>query len=64
MPFTVTPIEELKPHIEELKSTDKFDVLIVLLVVLALFIFRGLALLLFKFFGFLIIAVTLYILIL
>ena len=60
MPFTVTPIEDLKPKLEELQNIEKFDILAVLLVVLALFVFRGFASLIFKVIGFLIIAIALY----
>lgn len=64
MPFTVTQIEEIKPQIDHLKTTDKFDVLVVLLVVIALFVFRGVASFIFKIIGFLIIAIALYALLL
>jgi hypothetical protein len=64
MPFTVTPIEELKPKFEEIKNIEKFDILAVLLVVLALFVFRGFASFIFKIIGFLIIAIALYALLL
>jgi hypothetical protein len=64
MPFTVTQIEEIKPQIDNLKNTDKFDILVVLLVVLSFFIFRGIASLIFKVIGFLIIAIALYTLLL
>jgi hypothetical protein len=64
MPFTVTQIEEIKPQIDDLKNTDKFDILVVLLVVIALFVFRGVASFIFKIIGFLIIAIALYALLL
>jgi large-conductance mechanosensitive channel len=60
MPFTVMQIEEIKPQIDNLKNTDKFDILVVLLVVIALFVFRGFASFIFKVIGFLIIAFALY----
>jgi hypothetical protein len=60
MPFIVTPIEDLKPKIDQLNEFDKSDILIILLVVISLFIFRGFASLIFKVIGFLIIAFALY----
>ena len=65
MPFIVKPIEEIKteilnPTVDKINQGDKIDVVLVILIVLLMFVFRGITAFLLKAIGAVIIAIGLY----
>lgn len=69
MPFIVKPIEEIKteiinPTVDKINQGDKMDVVLVILIVLLMFVFRGITAFLLKAIGVVIIAAGLYTLLL
>ena len=65
MPFIVKPIEEIKteilnPTVDKINQGDKMDVVLVILIVLLMFVFRGITAFLLKAIGAVIIAIGLY----
>ena len=65
MPFIVKPIEEIKteilnPTVDKINQGDKMDVVLVILIVLLMFVFRGITTFLLKAIGAVIIGVGLY----
>ena len=68
MPFIVKPIEEIKteiinPTVDKINQGDKMDVVLVILIVLLMFVFRGITAFLFKAIGVVIIGLGIYTLI-
>ena len=65
MPFIVKPIEEIKteilnPTVDKINQGDKMDVVLVILIVLLMFVFRGITAFLLKAIGAVIIGAGLY----
>ena len=65
MPFIVKPIEEIKteilnPTVDKINQGDKMDVVLVILIVLLMFVFRGITPFLLKAIGAVIIGAGLY----
>ena len=65
MPFIVKPIEEieteiLNPTVDKINQGDKMDVVLVILIVLLMFVFRGITAFLLKAIGAVIIGAGLY----
>ena len=65
MPFIVKSIEEIKteilnPTVDKINQGDKMDVVLVILIVLLMFVFRGITTFLLKAIGAVIIGVGLY----
>lgn len=68
MPFIMKPIEEVKSNIEEIRNdsfsnTEKFDVLLVVMIILLMFAFKNVTAFIMKMIGALIIGLGLYTLI-